>query len=267
METYKLYDGEVTLAFDPGRHKYTVSDRHAGPKAILIDVPVDGVTGITGIIDKSGPISGWAVKLTVGHFEKNLKPGVPLDEVEIKDLLEDAKRVHRITKQKAGDLGTMIHEWIEKYIKWELEIKDSGEHTLKYIAEPKRPYNPKMRNAIDAFFKWRKEHKIEFYYSEKKVYSRKYRYAGTLDAEGTVDDHLSIIDFKSSNAIYPEMALQVAGYQQARQEETGIPYEERWIVRFGKDDGEFEAVKLLDFKKDIRAFLAAQKLQARIKEL
>ena len=81
------------------------------------------------------------------------------------------------------------------------------------------------------------------------------------------DGKLSIIDFKTSSGIWPEMRFQVAAYQQARMEETKNKKYERWIVRFGKDTAEFEAKQLNNFKKDITAFLGAFEAHRRLKEL
>ncbi len=47
MENYKLYNGEVTLCFNPGRHTYYVNDQW-----------VPGVTSAVGVIDRGEPIAG-----------------------------------------------------------------------------------------------------------------------------------------------------------------------------------------------------------------
>ena len=255
IEKYTLYGGEVILTFNPKTHIYTVDDEKNGLKGFR----PDSVTGITGIADKSGALMGWAVKMGAEFLEEQLKPGVALDEVQIKELISDMKRQHRIKKERAADVGTLVHDWIEQYIKASLGMPG--------FRKPDFPINEMMKNAVNAFFDWRDQTHLVFHRSEEKIYSRKYRYAGTLDLEADVEEDLCIVDFKTSNGVWPEYKLQTAGYQQARQEETGKKYTHRWIIRFGKEDAALEALKVDGFAKDIKGFLGAQALASRIKEL
>lgn len=73
-----------------------------------------------------------------------------------------------------------------------------------------------------------------------------------------VDGKLAVIDWKSSAAIYPEYALQLAAYARAIKEEYGYRVD-RWLVRLGKTDGVVEAVKYPKSTQssDFRAFLCA----------
>lgn len=254
MEKFNLYGSAVILEFDENRHRYYVTDEAMGMKKEW----VPGCTSITGVIDKPA-LMGWAVKMTGEYIQENLKPGVALDEVQIKQLIVDAKRAHRQKKEQAATIGTMIHEWIEQYIKAEMNIKG--------YKKPDDPKNERMQSAIVAFFDWRKAHHVTFTHSEQRVYSRMERVAGTIDAVGTIDNESSIIDFKTSNGLWPEMALQVAFYQQAWEEMTGAKIAKRWIVRFGKDDGEFEAKEYVEHVADAKAFSGANVLYRRLKEL
>lgn len=244
---YKLYNGEVILKFYGfPKHLYTVNEK-----------PVDGVTNVTNIVDKSRPLMNWAVKKSLKYIEGSLCPGKALDEVEISTLLGEAERQPYTSKSNAANLGTMIHNWIEKYIKGQ---------------KPDKPINASMLNAINAFLHWQKENKIKFIDSEKKIYSRKYNYAGTLDAEADINGKKSVIDFKTSKGIYSEMRYQVAAYQAAREEETGEKYGERYIVRFGKTlnskgEVDLEVAKLDEYERDLDGFLGALKLYRREKEL
>lgn len=131
---------------------------------------------------------------------------------------------------------------------------------IKQCAFPKLPINPEMKTAIQGFLKWAKENKVKFIHSERKIYSKKHKYAGTLDAEAMVNGKLAIIDFKTANAFYPEYFLQIAAYQQARQEEEEKKYDGAYIVRFSKnkENGKplFEVKKSENFEGCLRTFLA-----------
>lgn len=215
IEKYSLYDGEVLLEFDTARHLYSVDGRTAY-----------GVTNIVGVIGKP-QLMYWAVNQACDNLKSNIPVGLPLDEVQISQLLEAAKRAHLQTKDKAADIGTMIHDWCEKWVK----------ASIFGGVPPALPINREMRNAVRGFLSWLREHDVRFTESERKVYSRDYHYAGTLDAEAYVDGQLAIIDFKTSSAIYPEYFLQTSAYTKAREEETHRAYGKSYVVRLSKKAG------------------------------
>ena len=142
------------------------------------------------------------------------------------EVVEIAKREWRKVKQEAADIGSAIHEWIEKYIKGE---------------EQDMPADEKVLNGVKAFLDFQKENKFEWVLSEKKVYHPKFKYAGILDALAKTKDGYVLVDFKSSNGIYSEMALQVAAYDMALKEMIQWIKPKRYmIIRFGKNDGQFD---------------------------
>jgi hypothetical protein len=53
------------------------------------------------------------------------------------------------------------------------------------------------------------------------------------------------------------MRLQTAAYQHALQEEKGTKFDVRWIIRFDKKSGEFEARSFYEFDLDFQGFSAA----------
>ncbi len=216
-QEFKLYDDNLILSFDDTKHIYSVNGK-----------TVYGVTSITGIIDKPA-LKYWAVNMGIEYLKKNLKPGIALDEIEISTLLEETKSAHKKRLSKAGDIGTQIHEWLEKYVKAVLDKKEI----------PKRPINKEMQKAIDGFFKWAKENKVKLISSEQKIYSKKYHYAGTFDLLAEVNGKKTIVDFKTSKAIYPEMFLQASAYLQAKEEELGEQIDGGvMILRLSKENKE-----------------------------
>jgi hypothetical protein len=89
------------------------------------------------------------------------------------------------------------------------------------------------------------------------VYSAKYKYAGAMDAVAYRDGKMVALDWKTSNGLYGEYALQVAAYAKALEEMTGEVVSEAWAVRFGKKTPEFEAKKVTDLDGTFVAFRAA----------
>ena len=237
MEIYKIYNYKIILKFDEVKHHYWVNG-----------VMVDSVTGILNIINKPALIN-WAVKCTTDYVREHLKPGRSYDEIEIEELVDEAKRASRKVGKAAASMGTIAHKYAEDYIK---------------NKTPEKPINEKIRKATDSFELWATN--VEFIKSEQKVYSKRYNYAGTFDALVKIKKGIDmpkgtyIIDLKTSSALYPEYYLQLAAYLLAYQEE----YPEEKInggalIRIGKD-GSFEIKYKLDKKEinqDKEAFLAA----------
>lgn len=238
---YKLYGGSVELHFDEAKHVYRVNGQIK-----------PSVTGIVKVIDKSGPLMGWVAKLCSEEVAQGIKPGAPLDELDIKDLCERVKKAYRKATSKAADIGTMAHAWFEAY----------GKSKLGLQSPPDYPVNPRLRNCVDAFLEWVKKNEVRFIECEPKVYSIKYGYAGTMDLDAYVRDIRGVWDYKSSSAIYPEMRLQLAAYKQAREEEGYGPYAVCGIVRVGKDGEGFEAQGFIDHETDWNGFQAAMNLHA-----
>jgi len=59
----------------------------------------------------------WASKLAVENIVEKLKSNHNLldDENALELLKTEAVKVHKDTFEEAGDLGTIIHNWLEKY--------------------------------------------------------------------------------------------------------------------------------------------------------
>jgi len=271
MEEIKLYNGTISITFeerDWNGKKIHIYKNDKGER-------IESNTGATGIIDKSTPLMWWATKLMGLYLSQNY-----LDKPITQEVIETAKKRWRDAKEEAADLGSDIHKWIDQWI------------NLKKI--PSMPENSKVLNGVNAFLKWFKENKVEFIANERIVYSKKHNVIGKLDAISydTDDNFLALDDFKSSNGVYPEMVLQTAGYLMMIEEEIkyllSIPFKsikkendkrlvelykelggfgKRRILRFGKDDGEFEVKEFSDHKKDIKGFIAAFHLKTRVKEL
>jgi len=238
METNKLYHGEVKLQFNSGKHHYTVDGQ-----------TIDGVTSILKVIDKPALIA-WAANQAAGYFQSNVKVGDTIDEIQLKNLVEGAKSAYRKFSKNAADIGTIFHEWVESYVK----------ASISHEQIPELPTNEMLRNSAKSFLKWAKNRNVEFKSCERKIYSRKYNYAGTLDFTAVVDGKLVVGDIKTSSGIWDEYWLQLAAYKQALQEEfPEYKIDHTCIVRCGKD-GSFEVQELNDFEQNFKAFEAALNL-------
>ncbi len=206
FEEFDLYGGKCKVKFYPNSHRYTVNGK-----------PTSGsVTGILGIKDKSSGLVPWAVGLAVDHllvtFNKN------------KTLIEEdflfAEDLHTNKKQEAANVGSIVHDWIEQYVKGrEIEMPEMEEAQI----------------GVNAFLDWERANKVVFKSSERAVYSRKHDFIGKMDIEARVNGKLCLIDIKTSNDIRNEYYMQTAAYVRADEEESGKEYQGRWIIRVAKE--------------------------------
>jgi len=216
---YKLYNGTVDLEFIESKHLYKVDN-----------LKIDGVTSVLKVLDKPALIY-WAVGQTIEFFKQTLKPGQSYGEMEIQAMLNEGKVAFRKKSKFATDFGSLVHEWIEKYIKGQ---------------KPEPFTDPKLKNSVDKFLKWEADNKVKFIESERMIYSKKYKYAGTLDFIAEIDGKKWLGDIKTSKAIYDEYLFQTAAYRQAYTEETHEKVAGELIVRIGKDGDEVEIAKSTD---------------------
>jgi hypothetical protein len=255
-EEYKFYNDTVTLRYDPKDHVYLL----VTPEGLERQ---DGVTTICHIVDKSNVLIPWAVKMmaqkllaTVQDFATGMnvkQEGLPdyysFHEPKFSDWINQAKSAHKDKLEDAGEVGHIAHAWIESYIKAVL-VKDQNkiEEILANF-----PPDPRACSACIAALDWMQQHNVRWLGTERKVYSRHYKYAGTMDGLCLVDscnnpkccrqpfrDRRTVADWKTSNYLYVEFILQTAAYKQAYEEETNDRIDDIWIIRLGKEDAEFD---------------------------
>lgn len=268
LKEVKLYNGTILLKFDDEKHKYWNEK----------GVPLISTTGATKVLDKPA-LLGWVAKEMGIFMQQNWDVNRQYTEEEKIELIDKAKKEYRWVSKKATDIGTAIHELVEKWIKGEKFDMPTDENVL---------------NGLTAFLKYQKEHKSKWLLSERLVYSRKHQVSGTMDGLELIESEKKLYptDFKSSKGIYDEMNFQIGGYQMMLEEEIKylltLPFskikdpkdkilvkaykkyggfKQRKIIRFGKFDGEFEVKTLDNYEMDRDAFIACLAIGKRIKAL
>lgn len=245
-KTIRLYKDKVRIEFEEEKHLYKVFDAQGD-----FHVPLS-VTKATSIIDKSGPLMNWAVKLMREDLLVVLKE-TPAELTA--DRIISASNLHRAKKKEAADIGTAIHNWVEQHIKG---------------LKPSMPEESGILNGVIAYLKWVEEKGVKFLASEQIVYSRKHDYVGMMDCKFTLrEEGHKIIhagDFKSGG-YYDDHRLQVAAYQAADMEEAKTKYGDKYLIRFDKNTGEFSHKSFGYQKKDFEAFLSCLNLRRRMIEL
>lgn len=259
MEQFSLYGGKVLLEYEAGKHKYTAIEEDGSI------IPAPSITTVLGVVNKPF-LMQWAVNQAIDHLRARLYDGGEFDVEDLEQFLDEAKYAHKFTKDKAGEIGTAAHDWLENYWLQKMKAVESGED----FAVPPLPDDPQVLNCVEAAIKWIEEHDIVPLIIEKPVYSRIHRVAGRMDKLALVDGRLSVVDWKSSKGIWPEYSLQTAAYASIFMEEfPDQEIKDRWLIKLGKYDGEFQAIKLdqSTLASDYAAFVAASVLDKRLKEL
>lgn len=230
------------MEFEPSAHEY-----------YLDGLLIPGVTSILDIKAKPA-LRYWAVNETLKCIENALKPGKAYTEDQIKELLKLAKNASNRVSQKALDVGSMVHNWIEHYCDHCIEHgspPEVREPARGWIEEPgvmALPWRLEARSSVQAFLSWTESHDVHFVASEQKIVSLEDRWAGTQDMEAVIDDRRGVWDWKTSKAIYPENFVQAATYAKGHVEMGADPYDDLWILRVPKDGGDFEAKSHRDLR-------------------
>jgi hypothetical protein len=273
-EPYFFYDGTVELRYAPKEHEYleVVADGTLEERS--------GVTHTCHIVDKSQVLMPWACKMMAQKLLNTLpwstlesgKRVLNADYDEIEKIILESKDAHTERLTEAGDIGKIAHNWIEAYIKCLIANDEEGQQNLLC----NMPVDERAYNCATAGLRWIRAHNVRFTLTERKIYSKRHKYAGTLDGEALVDscddpsccphkfkDRLAIIDWKTSNYLYIEYLLQTAAYSEAEMEEFGKLITDRFIIRLGKEDAEFDPwhLEAETLQQDFECFLTCQKLR------
>jgi hypothetical protein len=286
VPSWKFYDGEIEIFFDAGPHVYYLFDKDGDRRNL------DGVTTVLQVINKPF-LKAWAAKVCVEYLKEHLiAPNGGLRNLsteELHILLQEAKGQHKVHLEKAGDIGTLAHDCLEKNIK--KAIAENGGVVSKlwflpdnYIGQTDAndsltaQYAEKAFNCVQAAFGWMQAHNVRFTHTERKIYSRILDVAGTLDGLALVDscsdpmcrgcrgrtwkNERVVLDWKSSNQLSIDYALQTAVYLFAHVEEFGEQIGARWVLRLGKESGDFEPwyLPVAEFEGDLLAFESALSL-------
>lgn len=109
-------------------------------------------------------------------------------------------------RDSAADAGTLAHSFVEKHIQGKTDTQIfaglNGDETTE-----------RARAAYLSYRTWERQTKLEIVAQEMSLVSEEFRFGGTPDAIGKIGDELCLLDWKSSNAVYRDMLVQVAAYK------------------------------------------------------
>lgn len=199
-------------------------------------VKLPSVTTIIGAGLPKPQLIQWAlatgVEAMAGAIRLRLAAGEALTPEELEVLEQTAKAEPDRFRDEAADIGTQVHDAIEKWLKTGREpvithelVANGWRHFRAFWDQGGfEPVPPGLEFAVASL-----EH----------------RFAGTVDCLAVnAEFELVLLDWKTSKGIYDSHELQAVAYAQAI-EEMGIGRPDRIIIaRFGKTDATFEAREL-----------------------
>ena len=160
-------------------------------------------------------------------------------------------------KQTALTIGTAVHAGIE----WEVR------RALGEDAGPSPVLPDPAVWAIESWKDWARSVALEPLAIERTIYCERCGYAGTLDLYARVRGVLTVLDWKSGKAIYPEALLQNVAYRHAAAR-RGLPAAQGLIVRLPKlvNDPAWEVMAVPETLaiEDFQAALALWRWQRRM---
>ena len=126
-----------------------------------------------------------------------------------------------------AQIGTLAHHMIECYLSG--VTPDLSDYTTEQI--------DKAENSVLSYHEWAKGHAVEPILTEAALVSEELRYGGTIDCYAGLDGVPTLIDFKTSRAIWPEHLYQVAAYDYLLLEH-GYDVGAVMILQIGRDETE-----------------------------
>ncbi len=214
--------------------------------------PIPSVTTVIKLIDKSGPLVGWAKRETAACAVRNLDALLAMREAGGADAaISWLKTIPDYQRDRAADRGTSVHAIAEQIVRGQ---------------EPEVP--AELAGYVDAYRRFLATWRPTFVAVEQMVCSLRHGYAGTFDAIAVIDGERWLLDIKTSAGTYAETALQLAAYAAA--DFIGRPgdpgrYRVPRVTRFGVIHVTGEGADLVPYAVDrgtFRAFLRCREVWA-----
>ena len=208
--------------------------------------PYPGVTSVLRVLDKPALIP-WAkrevARCAVDNYDfvaDLIKRGGP------KAAAEWLSRIPDYQRDNAADLGSAVHRLAEDHSR-QREIT---------VTEEQAPFIAAYRRFLD-------DYRPDFKSLERMVFSETHGYGGTFDWIAKIDGQLTLGDTKTSKAVYPETALQLAALGHAdfigmpeNPKKWPMPKVQRYAVLHLRPTLYARGYRLIEFRVDADDFAA-----------
>lgn len=165
-------------------------------------VQVPGVTTVLGELAKPA-LTGWANRLGLQGIDVNKY------------------------RDETASIGTLAHYLIV------CELADDEPELDNFTPDQIR----RAQWSLNSFHNWKSRHTLEPVLVEAALVSDEWLYGGKIDFFGIVDGKPTLLDFKTSKAIYGEHKIQVSAYTKLLIEKGHRPHEVR-VLQIGRTEDE-----------------------------
>jgi len=245
LKTISLPNG-IELKFDSWLHKYFRND-----------VPIPGVTKISGVLANAEWRIPWARKLMLETLATELDAIAispeGLNELNYREVMETVRTA--TDSKKAINFGHAAHSYLEKFINWHL---GRGEKPTPIKA-------PTLKKAISPFLDWHNTNKPDYIAAEEVVYFENtvedfhYHYAGTLDLRFNLNGNHCLMDFKTAKEIHTDHIWQLVLYSLATEQSFGKPVDRLYICKLPKEGTPYKMREIImtPFLRTVGPIIAA----------
>lgn len=230
MESTK--NGHV-LEFKEDTHRYKLDGR-----------AVPGTTTFTkGGYPTSPLLTSWMVgqgaQYAIGQYQKLQRDAVIITDEKIKEIVKASKTAYQVAATEAADIGTVVHDYAH------LVETGRAREALQMLSEYEGSDRwDRINNGVKKFDEWRAQTVDEIVALEEIVASVEHQFGGKFDRLTRRAGRIILSDYKTSNGIYVDQFIQLAAYSIAIEEWLGLRVEGYEILRFGKEDGEFQTLMI-----------------------
>jgi len=228
--------GKHTLVYNDEDHLY-----------FLDGVNIPSPTTILNVIDKPGLVY-WSAEETLKCVQEKIHPGRIYNDIQLNAIFKYAANARFRTSEEAMNIGSTVHNWIERHIKYYIktgefpEVVDFGMlgEGVEVEGVSMLTNNESVNNSITSFLNWLDRYNVEFLSCEDIVCSVKHGWAGTRDLSCIVEEkYRAVIDWKTSKSVNGNHFLQGSAYAYGGIENGEEPYDKVYIVQLPKDGEEF----------------------------
>ena len=165
---------------------------------------------------------------------------------------------YRKERDEKGEIGSLAHYLIMCFFKMvEPDLKD---YTPNQIDQ--------AETCVIKFYDWIKQYVIKQIFVEEPMTDEINGFGGTPDLVCTINDELTLIDFKTAKAIYSDNFYQLAAYKRLVELRTENTIKKCRILRIGRDGSEgFEERVVEDLTNEWLVFLNCLNIYNLRKEL
>ena len=224
-----------------------------GKRYIVDGEPKTSVTTIIGNHQNKNGLMFWKRKMVLdGLKDVLIRNKEPIDKIN--NLIKEVQSRTDELETHARDIGTMLHEYIDLYLKGK---------------EPALPETEPLKTMVKKWTNWWKSSGFKIVVSELPLYSPKFDVAGCLDLIVTKDSWKgknALLDTKTSKDFYVDQAIQVETYKRFVEETTDIkihylgivnvpkqPNKEVSIMKLKIDDLYFKGFKASKFLENLES--------------